>query len=1568
MKCDCEYCYFQSVGVAKETVDFADQTEAKKSALEFIYNAFREAHPKRREDGLSENTVSIMLGEWGLGKTQLLKCMRTAINNSAGLSQDLRDEYEIPFKKDSPLSKVTLQSIVDDVIREEPSFESRAQEQLKLINESRGVAFRIDALKFHDEIHGEDNLLIPLFNIVLKRCQIEQRITTEEELRSATKLITDHFGVDRVFIFFDELEILRTIETDITRFDSFFKNFSARIKAVIDNSSPPDVSICLATIPSIWEALTRQFEELGALKSRASKAFINLSHLTIEKAHRFIMSRCRSTENCPFRDGTVRTLLEAAGRNPRHLNQLLFGLQPELRDLTSVQHDKVLEHLEEAASDRTAFNYDHQALLELEDAASDSIEDSTMAIELLGVLTGSLREWSAPDLYRYLGKTSTPKIEEQLNKLCTTSLRGLYTCVKLILLDRTKALMQGKLLHEQKQYLSAQGYLGESDIRIEKQTLLVHDLEYERQIIAPLESRFMGKSEVWCFLPVDDECGVAEMQSLWNLNKGPVLEMYRTLRSIAHARATIPYFRLSMAARDKIFPGQSPKEPPFEWVDESFWRDAFAYLYDPATPRNEKRKQLLNGLKLAGQAYGAKCIAVDETAFSWVIERPSTKNARYFDPKPLRCLVQISNDIGQLKTQEFKNRMLSSKPDFVICISTTHLTERPNTVSSQNGRPQIEVIYRELETREEFKLQLLGKLNEEAKDLNWYISEKMKASEETLGEDLYGEIIDKWLSQAEKTGYLTIGWDILHGIREDSLSRVIRELISITPSLPATYEEMSGLLRKIGVKDLLDQGLLDVCINNRQFVRDDHDRISLQLLPTQKSIIEISERFPRAPGVLARDYQSRIASYFWQGPRTELSRELERHILVVEELGYFDGHTDLDLVLKKIDENLDKVREKDKYGATIDQYSYEARKGQIGAKRAERLARERDYFREEYRRNESEFHKIDKDLNVLIPRVIRHQLIDIEKRVQEIIATGEGPYLEGQKAVRRGLGLLDSTYYELVGEGAEIKIKDHVNELQDYSNHKLLKEILSSHQDGIIADDEERDVRSAPSLAKELENELKGLEKEHNDVEKLIADYNQRQRELLTRANELGKQPGLKEQIQVQINQLERADRKHVFRIFKSELENVGLEAGKKKISEGLRELNEISDSLKKKATHAKELSRLNTVINLFKEKTKTLSEFLVPRYISVWSEKNQFKSIVKNAKQISQEIEAALKKAGKLQREFSATETQSELLTEIENLNTNLDGKLQELIQGEQKVLQAFGKEVNLVELRFDTSLNELRGKGEWSERMASLTDKLFRREIQKNVSKVIDSLDVIKFEQKQLQPLLALLKQGFSGIEVAIEFENWLNVKHIQLEDYKGTDLEAEAGKLHNEKSKIAKLSTDILGEKNWEALYKNLLKLACPEDLGDKSSSLIDEFNNKDDQIKESASQKIDAHVKGVWNYIEALFSSHLLDVSKRAELLDELDNLSQANKPYVETIKALKHISQRVNDDAKIHLKGKKLPGDHNPDTVLAIVQEIYRQQGLTLRNALRLDKETDGKTVLWLIRQGVLDGKVQLAGD
>ena len=60
--------------------------------------------------------------------------------------------------------------------------------------------------------------------------------------------------------------------------------------------------------------------------------------------------------------------------------------------------------------------------------------------------------------------------------------------------------------------------------------------------------------------------------------------------------------------------------------------------------------------------------------------------------------------------------------------------------------------------------------------------------------------------------------------------------------------------------------------------------------------------------------------------------------------------------------------------------------------------------------------------------------------------------------------------------------------------------------------------------------------------------------------------------------------------------------------------------------------------------------------------------------------------------------------------------------------------------------------------------------------------------------------------------------------------------------------------------------------------------------------------------------------------------------------------------------------KKIPDDHNPDTALTIVQEVYRQEGLPFSQAIRLDKETKGKTILWLIRQGVLNGKIQLGGD
>lgn len=1568
MNCNCDYCYFQTVGMAKEIVDFADQKEAKKKALEFIFSAFREANPKRRQDGLSENTIAIMLGEWGLGKTQLLKYIRTAINNSSGVSQYLRDEYDIPYTEDGPLSKITFRSFVEDILKEDPNFESYVEDKLNLINEQKGVAFRIDALKFHDEIHGEHNLLIPLFNIVLRRCQIEHRITTEEDLRSATKLITDKLNVNRIFIFFDELEALKSLESETERFDIFFQNFATRIKGLLDNSSPPDVSVCIATIPSVWEALTRQFEELGALKSRASKSFIRLSHLTLEKTHHFILSRCGDADNCPFSEGTIRTLLQASGKNPRCLNQLLFGLQPEVKNSSLLQHDIVLEYLENAAADRVSFNYDSQSLFELKDVASEIIDNSNMTLELLNVLTGGLREWAAPDLYRYLGKSKVGELEKELNTLCSINLRGIYTCVKLNRLDRAKALMQDKSLSDQKKHLLAQGYLSESDIRIERQTLLVHDLEYERGIISPLESRLLGKSEVWCFLPVNDESGLEELQSLWKLNHGPALQIYHTLRNIALISATVPYYRLSMAAREKIFPGQSPKEPPFEWVDETYWHEVFGYLYDPSTPKNDKRIQLVNGLRLAGRAYGAKCVAVDETSFLLIMDNPNIKNSQYFDAKPLRCLIQTANDFKDLKTPEFDNRLLSNKPDFLLCISTTHMSERPNTIPCEDGRPQIEVIYYELDSRMEFQLQLLSNLNEEASNYGWFISEKMKVAEETLGEDVYGETIDKWLKEAEKSGYLVKAWQMPYDTREDSLARVIRELISILPNLPATYEEILGLLRKFGVKDPLDQDLIDVCLQNGQLIRDAQDRLSLQVLPSQKAIIRISDRFPRGPGGLSKDYLCHISKYFWQGSRTNLNRDLERHLLVVEEIGYFDGHNDLDLLLQNIDEKLEKIRKKDKDGAYIDQYAYEVRRGQIGAKRAERLVREKDYFREQYRLHENEFHKIEKDINILIPRIIRHQLIEIEKRIQEIIATGEGPFLDGQKAVRHARGILESTHYGLIGEGSDIKIKDHMNELQDYLNHNLLKELISSHRDGIIADDEGRGLRSASSLTKELENEMEKLEKEKTEVRKSIDRYNQLQRNLMTKANELSKQPGLKEQIHLYINQLESADPKSIYPIFKKEFENVGLITGKKKVQDAIKELDSIANNLEKTATHAKDLGRLNTIIGLLNENKSLLSTFMEPSYVSIWGEKYEIKSVARKGTSINKEVESILLKAKNLQREFSATATQTGLLTEIVGQNEDLGKKIQELDQGAKKVIAALEKEICGEEQRFIDEMKEMAKKSEWHSKMTVVIDKLFRREMPRVFPEIIDETDITQFDDQKLEPILGLLRKCFWVVQGVTELGNWLSAKHIQFEDYQGTDLEDDVSQLIHEKNRIESISENITIDKNWDDLFKNLRGLLWRGEEGEASSAAVHQFNQKILEIKTLVKEKIDNHVKGTKNYIGALFSADLLEVSKRRNLLDDLDGLSTSDKPYIETIRALKGINQSVNENAKIQLKDKKFPDDHNPDTALTIVQEVYRQEGLPFSQAIRLDKGTNGRTILWLIREGVLNGKIQLGGD
>src|SRR6266540_401374 len=560
-KCPCPYCYFQSVGVAQEAVDF-------------IHSAFRQADPQRRQDGRSENTIAILLSEWGLGKTQLLKHLRTAINNSSGVSSLLRDEYDVAFQPGSRMGDLTLETLANEICREAPEDAEIIGQQIDILRDRRGVAFRIEALK-----------------------------------------------VDRVFIFFDELEALRTIETVSFRFDRFFRDFAIRVKSLIDDNLPRDVSICLATVPSVWEALTRQFEELGALRSRAGAAFIELAPLDLERAHRFILSRCPSADSSPFTDGTIRTALEASGRNPRNLNQLCFELQPLVKEVPIAQHAAVLDKLRDIAAPLAGFTYDDRALHDFIDDATLHLDEGAHAAHILQVLAGGLSEYTPEDVCTILGETDVHRVEAVLDTLAARRLRGVHTVIKLYRLDRERVLMGHKSLSDQKKYLVAESFLQPSDVRIDRQRLLVHDLEYERELVAPLEVRYLDRRSPACFLPTIGNGGIEELCALWNLGEAPAQALARTLRVVAPTANSPLTYRLSLAARERVFPRQSPKEPPFEWVDEIYWRETFAVMHDPTRPSSEKYGALLQGLRLAGQAYGAQCIPIDDLAFLWVLSR-----------------------------------------------------------------------------------------------------------------------------------------------------------------------------------------------------------------------------------------------------------------------------------------------------------------------------------------------------------------------------------------------------------------------------------------------------------------------------------------------------------------------------------------------------------------------------------------------------------------------------------------------------------------------------------------------------------------------------------------------------------------------------------------------------------------------------------------------------------------------------------------------------------------------------------------------------------------------------------
>src|SRR6266545_4658371 len=1329
-KCPCPYCYFQSVGVAQEAVDFVGQVDAKRKALDFIHSAFRQADPQRRQDGRSENTIAILLSEWGLGKTQLLKHLRTAINNSSGVSSLLRDEYDVAFQPGSRMGDLTLETLANEICREAPEDAEIIGQQIDILRDRRGVAFRIDALKFHDRVLGESgNLLVPLFNMLLSRCKIRHKVTADN-LSEATDLILEALKVDRVFIFFDELEALRTIETVSFRFDRFFRDFAIRVKSLIDDNLPRDVSICLATVPSVWEALTRQFEELGALRSRAGAAFIELAPLDLERAHRFILSRCPSADSSPFTDGTIRTALEASGRNPRNLNQLCFELQPLVKEVPIAQHAAMLDKLRDIAAPLAGFTYDDRALHDFIDDATLHLDEGAHAAHILQVLAGGLSEYTPEDVCTILGETDVHRVEAVLDTLAARRLRGVHTVIKLYRLDRERVLMGHKSLSDQKKYLVAESFLQPSDVRIDRQRLLVHDLEYERELVAPLEVRYLDRRSPACFLPTIGNGGIEELCALWNLGEAPAQALARTLRVVAPTANSPLTYRLSLAARERVFPRQSPKEPPFEWVDEIYWRETFAVMHDPTRPSSEKYGALLQGLRLAGQAYGAQCIPIDDLAFLWVLERPHDAVARYNDPKPMRALMHYINEVSDFETPAFRQRIEQSQATFVLAISTTHLTGRPYTLPVEQGRPQVEVVYRELDTRQEFKLQLLSRLSQEAGGASWHDSDKMAISREVLGTELFGNVVEMWMDAATETGYLLTSWSVPHDMRDDTLARAIREVCSTIPIQPVTFEGLARQLRLLGVRETPDEKLIDLLERSGQLVREAGDRLRLQLLPAQKRLIDLQARLPRHRGEETADYLRRICDLFWKQADVNPERELARHLVVVEELGCFDLAQDMDSLIQRIEQKLAAVTAEDEYRGTINEYSYNARVGQLGAKGADRLRREFDYFRGQYRLNEIAVLRDRIDPDQLTPSVVRHQMNEIELRLQEILATGEGHYRSGFDAVRRAKEKLEDAHSRLAGESGDIRIADLVSELQTDRDDSWQR-VTMAHREGQI-DDERRGVRSAVAILGELEQKLLRLFERQAEAQQRVEQYKNLHAEVLSKAVNLSLYAGLQQQITPIIQKLERRQAPpQMQQHFRAAFSQQGLDAGLQRIDAALQGLTEIIKELETKERHVNDLRVIGELIEQINRSEDTISGYLEPVSVIAWGKEYRPSFVENRARDLLKTAQGARKNLATLQTAYSGQPGEAIILNEAQTFADSLPEVLTQLQKLEQQVSSIVAAQIDVYEPRLRQIIDKTLDTEKWVKDTARQLEEQLRVQLDRRLTREFKSPSYELFEQ---------------------------------------------------------------------------------------------------------------------------------------------------------------------------------------------------------------------------------------------
>jgi len=1160
-KCNCEFCKFPITGAARDVSTFVNQVSAKRQILSFLKDSFEESDEKKKAKGYAENKIGILLGEWGLGKTQLLKYFRTAINNSAGVLNKLVGEIE-DDEKANLLISLDLNSVLDELEEESPEFEADRSEYDFLFGKYKGIVFRIDATKFRNELNPGQNVLVTLWNLILCRCNVEGRIETDDQIISMTKTILDKFEVDRIFILFDELEGLKGVESAGFEFDAFFQDFALQIKRVLDNEVTSDVSIILAVIPTVWEDLMRQFETLGALESRS--VFIDLKRLDLKRAYQLILSRCGTLDNSPFSEGTVRTFLHASASNPRYFSRLCRYVQSDLKINQTNQYKYVLNHLKDLTeSSRKHYTYDQRGFDELLDGALIEYSEDKPHVELLGILTGEIREVSPYELRESFEVKNVALIQDALEDLCNKTITGIYPVSRVMKLDNKKILMSQAQINKQKQIIENVGWLDANDIQIETQRLKIYNMDYQKDILGVLATYKPETTNYEYYLPVSNS-RLDELRSLWRLEEPSIIALFKTLQVIG--KTNIQKYRLSHAAIERVYPWHRTKEPPFEWVPESFWHDAHAYLHDPRTHKEEMYELLMDGLMSVAMSMKASCNKLDRYTFRMELAADLIDHSSYDDDKSVSYLVTFVSDESEIDSEFMKRQFAEQSIDFLVCISHIRLRQKHDRLEAKNGRPSIEVVYYELDSKTQFKLQLLAYLGQNALDQSWYMPDKLIEASKILSHDCLGNVIDLWIQKITENGYLIRDWELDEAsIKEPRRPlRAIRDVISILPSLPVSDEKFDVELKHSGLREKIDSTLFGLLKTNRQIIITPSGEIDFVLLPTQKRIIELIQKVKPSEDQKIEEFTVNIQKHFWRGRRSNIERELNRHITIVESLGYFDSDCDLDSLINKIKGNIDIVLAEED-DASIDQYAFQIRraKGDIGAKGAKRLQDELSYYEEHYERHRDEIRVLQKHPEWLKPRVIRRRLIEINRDVGEIIAVGKSPFEEGKRAVAKAQRELHSAHHSLASSGTDIKIRDHVIALKNHNSHPLLEEAKQAHKTGKIHD-EKKGLKSASDVLFKIEEELKKLYEEKNQVQTTIQSYRDDHQLLISKTKVLSEKRGVVERIAPISRQLKKLEPKEMRLRFKDKFEGEGLKQGLEEVQKAQQELISIKKETSK--------------------------------------------------------------------------------------------------------------------------------------------------------------------------------------------------------------------------------------------------------------------------------------------------------------------------------------------------------------------------------------------------------------------